>query len=116
LHDLVDNREGIFLAFIGQMQVDQFIFADPIRVFAVVKLDQLAHMPGIGFLGALAFAVKFNGLDGPIVPDGFQCCHNTTPLFLWLKRLLWSAIMAVVKQEEVRVGNQKFPAGNKTRN
>jgi hypothetical protein len=30
-----------------------------VRVFAIVKLDQLAHMPGIGFLGTLAFAVKF---------------------------------------------------------
>lgn len=49
----------------------QLFFCDAIRG-CVVELGQHAYGPGVRFLGALAFAVQVQGLEGLLVP----VCHH----------------------------------------
>ena len=37
----------------------EFILGNPIRVLAIVKLDQFPHMPGVSFLSAFTFSLSF---------------------------------------------------------
>ena len=45
----------------------QILLGDPIRGF-VIELNEHAHGTGVSFLGALAFAVELEGLNGFLVP------------------------------------------------
>jgi len=58
LHDLVDEFEGIFLAFLGEMQIDHGRFE---LGMAHVSLDQAQIHPGLQQMGGVRVTQRMDG-------------------------------------------------------
>ena len=71
LHDMkvekldgaVTDAHGVGLPFVDVLAMNEvplkFLLGDLVGLLAVEKFNELAHMPGIGFLSAFSFAVEF---------------------------------------------------------